>query len=959
MAIDPLGLPPAEEHNRFIPPIVDEILEMKTESEWDDDDEAPGTEYVENEDGSVTVLDPEDEEKTIGFLDNLAESLSDRELATIASDYIELIEKDKQAREKRDEQYEEGIRRTGLGNDAPGGAAFSGASKVVHPVLAEGCVDFAARAIKELCPPNGPVKTQIFGKTEGKKLQKATRKRNYLNWQLTKQCPEFFAELEQMLSQLPLGGSQYIKILPNEAAKRPEFEFVPIDKLLVPFAATSFYQAQRVTHIQELTEQTFNRRVDSGYYRDIDILSPVQPTESKSEKASNKVEGKSADAYNDDGLRTVYEVAIYAEFKFDKVSGGKLAPYILVIDESMTTVLAIYRNWEEKDEGFNKLDWIVEFKFIPWRGAYGIGLPHLIGGIAAALTGALRALLDSAHINNAPSALKIKGARLSGQTQQVDIGQIQEIEAAPGVDDIRRLIMPMPFNAPSPVLFQLLDWLTGAAKGVVSTAEERIADASNQMPVGTALALIEQGSITYSAIHMRLHNSMAKVLEIVCRINYDLLDEEEVREELGEEIVYRKDFESATDIIPVSDPNIFSESQRYAQIQAVMQLMEVGKASGINYDATEVHRRALELMKVNDIEGILPIKPKPVEMNALAENVTLMLGNEVIVFPAQDHLSHIEAHLRFANDPNFGGNSVVAGKVLPQVLDHVAQHMAFLYADTCNTVANNIAPLGATSVDSKEMDQLLAAVSAKVAAVSQQVLQPIQQMLQQAQQSLAKYQPPQPKDPALVQEQIGMAEIERQKAKDLEEIKLKQGDQQAKASAEQVKQQESMAKAQADLQQQQIDNEKEIEKLRQAAEKIKHDATDMLNKAATEQQKLELAKEKQDIDYQLKMAELQRKEIEFAQKLNSDREQHVNNLISKHNLDVEETPNEDVRVSQLLRDQQEMESMVTALQQQLQQHFVAVENGDIMKAVLRQLAKPKTINVIRDARGRAISMTQE
>jgi hypothetical protein len=748
--------------------------------------------------------------------------------------------------------------------------------------------------------------------------------------------------MEQMLSQLPLGGSQYIKVLPNERQKRPEFEFVPIDKLLVPFAATSFYQAQRVTHIQELTEQTYNRRVESGYYIDIDSVSPELPDETKSQKASHKVEGKEGSSYNDDGLRTVYEMAIYAEFDFDDVTGGKLAPYILVVDENMAKVIAIYRNWDEKDEEQNKLDWIVEFKFIPWRGTYGIGLPHLIGGLAAALTGALRALLDSAHINNAPSALKIKGARMGGQTSQVDIGQIQEIEAAPGVDDIRRLIMPMPFNPPSQVLFQLLDWLTGAAKGVVSTAEERIADASNQMPVGTALALIEQGSITYSAIHMRLHNSMAKLLEIVCRIDYDLLDEEEIREELGEEVVYREDFASATDIIPVSDPNIFSESQRYAQIQAVMQLMEVGKAAGVEYNVQEVHRRALELMKVNDIEGILPIKPKAVEMNALAENVSLMLGNEIMVFPQQDHLSHIEAHLRFANDPNFGGNSVVAGKLLPQALDHVAQHMAFLYADTCNTVANNVAPMGTASVG-KDMDQLLAAVSAKVAAVSQQVLQPVQQMLQQAQQSLAQYQPPQPKDPAMVQEQIGMAEIERQKERDKMEMLAKQTDQQAKAQVEHAKQQEAIAKQQQDLQQQAIDNEKDIEKLRQAAEKIKHDATDMLHKAATEQEKLELAREKQEIDFQLKSAELQRKEIEFEKKL----------MAEQFNAEPQQEMMEDTRIDALVESQQGIIKTLMGMTTQ------QPSSTDMLQGLLEQLAKPKTINVLRDARGRAISLTQE
>jgi hypothetical protein len=945
--------PIEQDYNRFVPPQVDEVLEEMTgDDDWDKESEEN---FVENEDGSITIIDPEPESIETGFGDNLAEDLRDSELATIAADYLEFIERDKEARKKRDEQYEEGIRRTGLGDDAPGGAGFSGASKVVHPVLAEGCVDFAARAIKELCPPNGPVRTQILGKTSGKKLQKATRKRNYLNWQLTKDCPEFFTELEQMLSQLPLGGSQYIKILPNERNKRPEFEFIPIDKMLVPFSASNFYTAQRTTHIQEITEQEFNRRINSGYYRDVSVINVTDPEESKAEKASNKVEGKDATTYNEDGLRTIYEITCYAELDFDELTGGKLAPYVICVDESLDTVLAIYRNWDEEDEDQQKLDWVVEFKFIPWRGAMGIGLPHLIGGLAAALTGALRALMDSAHVNNAPTALKLKGARLSGQTQQVDITQIQEIESAPGITDIRQLIMPMPFNAPSQVLFQLLDWLTNAAKGVVATAEEKIADASNQMPVGTALALIEQGSINYSAIHMRLHHAMEKLLEIVCRVNYDLLDEEVVVEALGEEVVYRQDFKGATDVIPVSDPNIFSESQRYAQIQAVMQLMEVGQAQGVKYNVQEVHRRALELMKVNDIDDVLPAQHKPVEMNAIAENVTLMLGNDIIVFPHQDHFSHIEAHLRFATDPNFGASQLVAGKVIPKALEHISQHIAFMYAQACNEVAMSAIPMGPDSLDVKDMDSLLAAVSAKVSAGSQQIFQPIQQMLQQAQQMLAQATPQQPLDPAVqVQKDIGMAEIERQKTRDAGELQLK-----TKVQDEKV---------QMELSNQQQATQKHIDELTAKAEEFKINATEMLHKAASEQQKLELERERMMNDVALERAQLEQQKIEFMQQqLSAVQQQPMADEpeedvigqqmalleLEKKRIEVQKAKADLQVAAPYLHTEQDPNPMVEAIQHMMQQQ------QDMHQLLAQHFTKPKSINVIRDARGRAISMTQE
>jgi len=243
--------------------------------------------------------------------------------------------------------------------------------------------------------------------------------------------------------------------------------------------------------------------------------------------------------------------------------------YILMIDDHENAVVGLYRNWEEGDDTFTKLDWLVEFKFIPWRGAYAIGLPHLIGGLSAALTGALRALLDSAHINNAPTMLKLKGGKISGQSQSIDVTQVTEIEGAPGVDDVRKIAMPVPFNPPNQVLFALLGWLDSAAKGVVTTAEEKIADVNSQAPVGTTQALIEQGSAVFSSIHARLHDSQKRVLKILARLNRWYLDEQRKGEIVADLQIQKEDFKTNSDIIPVSDPHIFAETQRYAQIQAL------------------------------------------------------------------------------------------------------------------------------------------------------------------------------------------------------------------------------------------------------------------------------------------------------------------------------------------------------------------------------------------------------
>ena len=348
----------------------------------------PELDTEEQADGSAIINIDDGPEFNPDFYDNLADSINSSDLSSLCMRYLDLLETDKQARELRDKQYEEGIRRTGMGNDAPGGATFMGASKVVHPAMAEGCVDFAARAIKELFPPDGPVKTKILGKMDDVKSEKSERKRDYLNWQITEQIEEFRDEQEQLLTQLPLGGSQYFKLWFDEQKKRPVVEFLPIDRVILPFAATNFYTAQRAAEVHEITEFEFARRIRTGMYRDVNYAKASGTLDqNKVEQANNKVEGKKFED-NKDGIRKVYHIYCYLELEDDKDTKGEYAPYIMMIDELDNEVVGLYRNWEEKDETRTKLDWVVEFKFIPWRGAYAIGLPQLIGGLSAALKGA-------------------------------------------------------------------------------------------------------------------------------------------------------------------------------------------------------------------------------------------------------------------------------------------------------------------------------------------------------------------------------------------------------------------------------------------------------------------------------------------------------------------------------------------------------------------------------------------
>ena len=748
-------------------PSLEREDDIHTAEEQDDDLEAYADslgltpedleqEVIELEDGSVVVNFQEKQgpQKNPEFYGNLAEVFDEDILQSMAVEYLDYIDVDKESRKQRDKQYEEGLKRTGLGKDAPGGATFDGASKVVHPVMAESCVDFAASAAKELLPPEGIVKSSIKGEANKIKERVADRKVTFMNWQFTEQIPEYRDEMEQLLTQLPLGGSQFLKWRYESEQRRPTCEWVAIDNILLPWASTNFYSSPRVTEVQDITEDTYLQRVEQGIYRDLDNFNYTSDApltdQTQSEKANAKIEGKDDLSKNIDGLRRIYEITCFMRLDDDPETEGRRAPYILTIDETSSKVLSLYRNWEAGDEKLQKLDWYVEFKFIPWRGAYAIGLPQLIGGLSAALTGSLRALLDAAHINNSQTMLKLKGGRIGGQSDRIEPTQVIEIEGAPGVDDVRKIAMPMPFNAPSNVLFQLLGWLTDAAKGVVTTAEEKIGEANNQMPVGTTQALIEQGAKVFSSIHARLHRSQAKSLAIVSRINHWYLDE--MDNQSGEEIKVR-DFAANNDVRPVSDPNIFSETQRLAQNQALLQMASSAPPGMFNIRA--VYQRVLEQLKVPALNEVLPNPLGATESNPALENVSMTMGTPAAAYPDQDHIAHIKVHLEYANNPAYGGNPVIGPVFAPHVLEHIKQHLTLHYLQSMRAYVAQ-ASGGRDSLDlhrEKPLDldaqQALALASQMVNQDSQNSLGPFVQQIQALAQKVQQAQQQQQESTAL------------------------------------------------------------------------------------------------------------------------------------------------------------------------------------------------------------------
>lgn len=771
------------------------------------------SEVEDTEDGGAILREKENDEeadKNQAHFANIVDDVDQSMLVEATTDLLEKIDKDKEARKKRDKQYEEGLRRTGLGDDAPGGAQFTGANKVVHPMLIEACVDFSARVMKEIFPPSGPVKSKIQGEKNKEKVGKAERKAAFMNWQTTEQMVEFRGELEQLSTQLPLGGGQYLKMMWNPQHRRPAAEFIAIDDVYLPFAATNFYSAERKTHVQYVTKMEYMRRVKSGMYRDVDVGTASEPEYSKSTQANNKIEGREESSYNEDGLRTIFEIYTYLDF------GDGIEPYILSVDKSSGLALSLYRNWEADDTYRKELDWIVEFGFVPWRGAYPIGLTHMIGGLSGAATGALRALMDSAHIQNIPTLLKLKGGP-GGQTINLQPTEVVEMEGGALVDDVRKIAMPMPFNPPSAVLFQLLGFLVDAGKGVVQTSFEKLSDQNPNAPVGTTLALIEQGMVVFSSIHSRLHSSMARVFKILHRINSAYLTDEDIEAlESGLEIE-PSDFDGPMDIIPVSDPAIFSEAQRFAQIQAIMQRAAIIPQM---YDQRKVEEMFLRNLKISADE-VLQAQPGSEDIDPVSENVAATMGRPVFVIPRQDHMAHLKTHLAFLKSPLFGSNPVIARTFMLPIATHLRDHLLNYYL----VEAHN-------AVDMAQREDLIQEDADEQVAVILQVQQFIEQQLGGFAQELAQIdqaaQQFVPKPPVMQDQAMEIAQLNAQ----VQSQAMQQRAQMEQAKL-QLQQQKLQVDAQTDAQKSQEDLQKE--QMRQRAENertlVELDARERMNTA--------------------------------------------------------------------------------------------------------------------------------
>ena len=637
-------------------------------------------------DGDVLIGDPEldvIEESDSGFDVNLAEEIDARELSAKGAELVSFYENDEAARDEWKTRYKAGLKTL----DPDGGLdesederATRGLSIVVHPLIAEAATQFNAKAIAELYPSGGPIKSVIIGQPDEEIEEQGRRVREFMNYQITEEMPEYFPDLDQMLFHLPLVGQTFKKVWWDVNLDRQCSQFVKAEDFCVAPESKDLYTSPRYTHLIRMPKNDYNRYVQNGYYLQTSDAGSddVDPADS----VIGEIEG--VDEYDDsnDDIITLLEMHVYD--LFDGIDGEEMdeededdnavaLPYVITIDYDNQKIVSVRRNWREDDEMKKRRDWFVSYKFLPGLGFYGFGLYHMIGGLGKAATGSLRALLDSAAFSNMQGGFKLRG-RVTGGDVQVNPGEFVDLDST--VDDVNKAIMPLPFKEPSGSLFNLLGFMVEAGQRFASTADLNVGDVNPNAPVGSTVALIEQGSKAFSAIHKRLHYAQGQEFKLLAALNAENLPEEFTFSRAGAaETIYAADFDDRIDIVPVSDPNIFSTAQRIAQAQAVLQMAQ---AAPQLHDMYEAYKRMYEAIRIQNIDEILKKPEEAVQMDPIDENMSVMYGKPIRAFIEQDHEAHIAVHMQFLQDPSLAGNPG-AKTMQPILIAHIAEHIALLY----------------------------------------------------------------------------------------------------------------------------------------------------------------------------------------------------------------------------------------------------------------------------------------
>ena len=638
-----------------------------------------GTEGFEmQEDGSAILASSMGEEIDTDFDSNLAEVLDPQDLRNISNELIAGIEKDKASREDWEKTYKDGLEYLGMRFDEERSEPFAGASGVIHPLLGEAVTTFQAQAYKELLPAGGPVKTQVIGAYDSLAEEQAQRVKEFMNYQITHVMEEFDEELDQMLFYLPLAGSAFKKVYYDEGLGRAVSKFVAPEDLIVPYYTTDLETCNRITNVIKISENEVRKLQSVGFYKKVDISSGDSADEYSGVKEEiDKLSGMEP-SYDDGEVSLLYEVHCNLELDgFEDTddegqpTGVKL-PYIVTIDANSNDILSVRRNYREDDPLKNKIEYFVHFKFLPGLGFYGFGLTHMIGGLSKASTSIMRQLIDAGTLANLPAGFKTRGIRIRDEDTPIQPGEFRDVDAPGG--SLRDSIQPLPFKEPSGTLLQLLNILVNSGQKFASIAEINTGQGNPNAPVGTTLALLERSTKVLSAIHKRLHNSQKKEFKILSNVFQEYLPQEYPYAVANNETTIKlSDFDEKVDIFPISNPDIFSQSQRIAMAQEMMQLVQSNPQVHGPNGTYEAYKRMYAAIGVDNVEQILTPPPPtdPLPLEAGFENNQLLLGQQAQAFPQQNHDAHIAIHMSLLNTPPVQMNAQVQALIHSHIMQHL------------------------------------------------------------------------------------------------------------------------------------------------------------------------------------------------------------------------------------------------------------------------------------------------
>ena len=693
-------------------------------------------ETPEEMDGSL-IITFEDEPSGLeaGFGENLAEVMDQSDLDMLGSELVSSFNSDRESRADWENTYVTGLDQLGLTIDERT-EPWPGACGVFHPLLSEAVIKFQSQAISEIFPAGGPVKTKIVGVIDEEKEQQASRIEDYMNYLLTEKMVEYRTETEKLLFSLPLAGSAFRKVYFDPSMNRPCSIFVPAEDFVVSYGASDLLTCERATHVMKKTENEIKKLMHSGFFIDCDLPDP-SPDVSEITDKYNKLTGESDTSWDNDNRYTLLEMQVdldlegFEDIGEDGEPTGIALPYIVTMDKSSRKILSIKRNYEEDDVTKMRRQHFVHYQYLPGLGFYGFGLIHMIGGLSRSATSLLRQLIDAGTLSNLPGGLKTRGLRIKGDDTPIMPGEFRDVDVPGG--SIGENIQFLPYKEPSQTLYALLTTIVDEGRRFASLGDLKINDMSNEAPVGTTLALMERQMKVMSAIQSRLHASMHKEFTILSGIISKFTSPSYPYSETPDEFVKAKDFDGRVDVIPVSNPNAATMSQRIMQYQAALQLAQQAPEM---YDMPELHRQMLGVLGIENVDKVIPNKEDIKPTDPVGENMDLVNIKPVKAFEYQDHQAHIAVHMAGMQDPEIQtiiGQSPSAETIMMSTESHIREHLAFQYRKEIEIeMGSPLPPLGEPlpSDIEKRLSELVSKAAEKMSLRKQQEAQQAEAMAQ-------------------------------------------------------------------------------------------------------------------------------------------------------------------------------------------------------------------------------------